>query len=334
MLNTANLVLNPDILVIQTRSDSEQAWVENQFLGWALAVDTQGTCHVSTANAETLSTFIRSAAKPFQALPLLLTNAVNHLTEQQLAIACASHAGRPEHIDVVRSLLKQAGLEESALQCGEDWPVDRAERIRLKQESVPASRVYHNCSGKHAGMLFCCQQQGWSVENYLDPQHPLQQMILQQLKELTGLADIPLAVDGCGAPVFYLPLSAMAKLYAHLAVDEKFHAIRNAMSHHPELIGGPGRVDSVLMQVTQARLIAKVGADGVLCIANTENGQGLALKIGDGSAEIRNFAVIKLLAKWGWLSKKEADDARFKPHCDAKRLNSQGRVIGETLLKL
>jgi len=332
MLNAINLPTHNDVLVIQTRFDSEQAWVENQFLGWALAVDTRGTCHVSTVNAENLSTFIRSAAKPFQALPLLLTDAVNHLTEQQLAIACASHAGRQEHIDVVRSLLKQADLEESALQCGEDWPVDMGERIRLKQESVPASRIFHNCSGKHAGMLFCCRQQGWPVENYLDPQHPLQRMILQQLKELTGLADIPVAVDGCGAPVFYLPLSAMAKLYAHLAVDEKFQAIRNAMSHHPELIGGLGRVDTVLMQVTQSRLIAKVGADGVLCVSNTQNGQGLALKIGDGSAEIRNFAIIKLLMKWGWLSQQEAGDPRLKPHCDAKRLNSQGKVIGGTFL--
>jgi len=334
MLNAFNLPNHNDVLVIQTRSDSEQAWVENQFLGWALAVDMQGTCHVSTANAETLSTFIRSSAKPFQALPLLLTNAADHLTEQQLAIACASHAGRPEHIDVVRSILKQAGLEETALQCGEDWPVDREERIRLKQSGTAASKIYHNCSGKHAGMLFCCQQQGWPVENYLDPQHPLQQMILQQLIELTGLTSIPVAVDGCGAPVFYLPLSAMAMLYAHLAMDKKFHAIRSAMSHYPELIGGSGRVDTVLMQVTQARLIAKVGADGVLCVANTQNGQGFALKIGDGSAEIRNFAVIKLLIDWGWLSEQEAEDARLKQHFGTKRLNSQGKVIGETQLVL
>jgi L-asparaginase len=327
--------LNDDVLVIQTRFDAlnkGKTWVENQFLGWAIICDTKGNIKASSPNASSLSTFIRSAAKPFQALPLVSTGAVNKLFQKQLALACASHAGCEEHIEVVTSILKQVSLDESSLQCGEDWPVDRAERIRLKQSGASARKIYHNCSGKHAGMLFCCQHNGWSVENYLDLQHPLQQMILEQLKILTGFSEIPLAIDGCGAPVFYLPLLAMAQLYAHLAVDEQFKSMREAMTLYPELVGGLGRIDTLLMQITQGRLLAKVGADGVLCVAHLEKGLGFALKVADGSAEIRNFAVVKLLVKWGWLSELEAQDFRLKNHCDSQRINSQGKVIGKTLL--
>jgi L-asparaginase len=328
--------LHDEILVTQTRHslDGKQSLVENRHWGWVAWSDATGRHGGHSLGANIVSTFIRSAAKPFQALPLLSTGAAQDLSPEMLAICCASHTGTERHLQVVEQLLQRSGLTQQALQCGADWPVDPARRRALRQAGEAASPLYHNCSGKHAGMLFCCRQNGWSIETYLEPEHPLQRSIVVHLSKLSGLKGIPMAVDGCGAPVFYLPLSAMARLYALLAGDPELAPLRNAMAAQPELVGGPGRVDTGIMQASAGRLVAKVGADGVLCVADTDQKQGLALKIADGSAEIRNFALLEILVSLGWLSKHEANDSILAKHREARRFNSQGKVIGEVRLHL
>jgi L-asparaginase len=323
-----------EVLVTQTRFSVEKqmSLIENQHLGWAVWSNAAGTETSCTPGAEHIATFIRSAAKPFQALPLVLTGASQALSSETLAISCASHTGTEVHIRLVEALLKQSDLKVSDLQCGADWPVDGLRRRALRQAGEPANAIYHNCSGKHAGMLFCCRQNGWPIENYLDAEHPLQRMIVENLQKLTGLTEIPLAVDGCGAPVFYLPLPVMARLYASLGSEPLFAPLREAMLAHPELVGGPGRVDTAIMQASGGKILAKVGADGVLCVANPNSQQGLALKIADGSAAIRNFALVEILVTLGWLSAQEAKDPRLSEHREARRLNSQRKTIGETRL--
>jgi L-asparaginase len=198
----------------------------------------------------------------------------------------------------------------------------------MREQGEKPCAIHNNCSGKHAGMLFYCSKHNLDTATYLSPEHPLQQRIVEGLKRFSGLHDIPLAIDGCGAPVFYLPLGAMATLYAQLGTHEVFIPIRQAMTNYPELIGGEGRVDTVLMQISQGELLAKVGADGVMCVSHTGKSQGLALKMADGSNEVRNIAIVSILRRLGWINDAAWGDKRLQPYQDLNRLNTQNKVIG------
>lgn len=313
---------------------------ENYHAGWAIVYDANASTQNrnpivwATPGAEDCTTFIRSAAKPFQALPLLDfigsdVPGAFRLSLNDLAIACASHTGSQEHIDRVMALLAKASLTTDSLGCGPDWPGDRAMRQAIQAQGGSPEKLYNNCSGKHAGMLFCCQRNGWPVNDYLDPTHPLQRRILEGVQQWSGVSEIPLAVDGCGAPVFYLPLVAMARLYACLGSDPALAPLREAMLAYPILVGGEGRVDTAIMQASQGRLLAKVGADGVLCVAYPERALGLALKIADGSTSIRNMTLVHLLRSLNWLDAAAWDDSRLATHRNINRLNTLGQVIGD-----
>jgi L-asparaginase II len=303
--------------------------VENRHIGWAIVSDSRQTILYSTPGAQAIATFFRSAAKPFQAFPLLETGYLESLSSEDLAIACASHSASQEHVDQVEHLLDKAGLDASALQCGPDEPGDGVMRRALRASGFSPGKIHNNCSGKHAGMLLCCRAHGWDASRYLQPDHPLQQRILRVLRHWGGVAEIPLAVDGCGAPVFYLPLATMARLYACLGAEDAFSPLREAMLAHPELVGGEGRVDTAIMQASRGHLLAKVGADGVLCASHPGTGQGLALKIADGSASVRNLALVHLLRALGWLDDAAWDDPRLAPHREHRRFNTLGQAVGE-----
>jgi L-asparaginase II len=321
-------------------SPLQSALPENDHAGWAIVYDAHASIQNrhpivwATAGAQACTTFIRSAAKPFQALPLLDFFGDDvpqsfRLSSEDLAIACASHTGSQAHIDRVTVLLSKASLTADSLNCGPDWPGDRAMRQAVQGRGGMKEKLYNNCSGKHAGMLFCCQRNGWPVQDYLDPTHPLQRRIVEGIQQWSGISDIPLAVDGCGAPVFYLPLAAMARLYACLGAESALAPLREAMLAYPVLVGGEGRVDIVIMQASQGRLLAKVGADGVLCVAYPEQGLGLALKIADGSATVRNMTLVHLLKSLDWLDATAWEDHRLAPHRDTNRLNTLRQVIGD-----
>lgn len=303
--------------------------IENRHIGWAVVSDHRQAIPYSTPAAEEIATFFRSAAKPFQALPLLGEVCREGLSSEDLAIACASHSASQQHIERVESLLAKAGLDASSLQCGPAEPGDDVMRRALRASGLPSGAIYNNCSGKHAGMLLCCRRQGWDMSRYLQPDHPLQQVILRALRHWGGVEEIPLAVDGCGAPVFYLSLPVMARLYACLGVENALSPLRDAMLAHPELVGGEGRVDTVIMQVSRNRLLAKVGADGVLCASRPETGHGLALKIADGSPSVRNLAFVHFLRALGWLDDAAWKDLRLAPHRETRRYNTLGQIIGE-----
>jgi L-asparaginase len=214
-----------------------------------------------------LVTFMRSAAKPLQAL--LLVREYADLGDEEVAIACASHGARPEQLDAVKALLARAWATEDELECG---PVD-------------GSRLRHNCSGKHAGMLAVCAARGWSREGYRLRDHPLQQAIVDEVAGLTGIraSELPLAVDGCGVVTFALPLDRMAALFAALARGgpEGAPRIVAAMTTHPELVEGPGWPATELMLALPG-VVAKHGAEGVVCVGFTD-GVGVALKVEDGA---------------------------------------------------
>jgi L-asparaginase len=215
-----------------------------------------------------LITFMRSAAKPLQAL--LVVREYPDLVDEEVAIASASHGARPEQLDAVKALLARAWASEEELECG---PVD-------------GSRLRHNCSGKHAGMLAVCAARGWPRENYRLRGHPLQEAILAEIGEIAGLpaGEMPLAVDGCGVVTFALSLRRMALAFARLARGEREGAERivAAMAAHPELVEGPGWAATEVMLALPGA-VAKGGAEGVLCVG-LPDGTGMAFKAEDGAA--------------------------------------------------
>jgi L-asparaginase II len=226
-----------------------------------------------------LMTFLRSAAKPFQALPLV--RSFDDLADEEVAIASASHGAAPEQLDAVKLLLARAWASEDDLECG---PVD-------------GSRLRHNCSGKHAGMLAVCQAHGWPRDGYRLLGHPLQTEIARFVAGAAGLraAQMPTAVDGCGVVTFALPLERMARMFSGLVQGEPLGAarIRNAMTEHPDLVEGAGSPATDLMKAVPGA-VAKGGAEGVLCIG-LPDGSGIALKSQDGASRPTGPAAAFLL---------------------------------------
>jgi L-asparaginase II len=178
-------------------------------------------------------------------------------------------------------------------------------------------------------MLAACVRHGWPVEGYLSLAHPLQQNINAALRQLTGLETLQYGVDGCGAPVAYLPIWAMARAFARLSEDQHGQKALAAMAAHPVLVGGPGRVDTALMQATQGRVIAKVGAEGVLCAAHPGKQQGTALKMLDGNGDVRDVVFVHLLRQLGWLDDAAWQDAGLYRWTRPVRHNTLGHPVVE-----
>ncbi|MDQ3638274.1 MAG: asparaginase, partial [Actinomycetota bacterium] len=240
----------------------------------------RGRHAVRDARGETLDTLgdptgyvhLRSAAKPFQALPLVFSGAAEAfgISGEELAIACASHSAEPRHLAAVRSILRKAGLSEDDLQSGAHPPMHAPTAARLVKGGEEPRPIHGNCSGKHAGMLAVCAHAGWDPAGYRDPEGPLQRLVRRTVAKLCGLepGDVKLAGDGCGVPVFALPLENLALGFARLGAGgaeefpedllEAVRKVRYAMRAHPYMVAGTGRFDTRLMQATD--LVAKSGA--------------------------------------------------------------------------
>jgi L-asparaginase II len=240
--------------------------------------------------------FARSSMKPVQAA-VGLAHIDVRLSDRQVALMCASHNGEGVHVRVVRSLLAAGGLDESALGNTPGWPLDRAVSVR----SGGPSRIRHNCSGKHAGMVVASASAGWPVETYLRPSHPLQRRILKAVHAATDLDDIAIGVDGCGAPVFGMPLAAMATVFARLARPERLGELEpqvwratSAMRANPYLVAGRKREDTAVMQAAPS-LIVKSGAEALICAADVESGLGVAVKVADGGDRAAPPVLLRVL---------------------------------------
>ena len=247
--------------------------------------------------------FLRSSAKPFQALPLV--RARDDLTTEEIAIASASHLASPEQLAAVRSLLAKAPAQEDELECGPD-----------------PTPVEHNCSGKHAGMLALCRTKGWASGGYRLGTHPVQHCCLHVVAEAADADsdEIPTAVDGCGVLTFALPLERMALMFARLEELDGGPAVAAAMRAHPELIRGSLAADSLLMRELDG-WTAKGGAEGLLCAAGP-GGIGLALKVEDGAMRAMRPALAELLRRLGH----ETGELGIEP-----LENSRGEIVGEVV---
>ncbi len=256
--------------------------------------------------------YMRSSAKPFQALPIVFSGAADvfGFTDEELAVACASHNGEPRHLAAVRSILRRVGLSEDDLQNGLHPPMHAPSASRLAKTGEEPRAIHGNCSGKHAGMLAVCVHAGWDPAGYRDPEGPLQKLILRTVATVCGVepGDVHLAGDGCGVPVFALPLERMALGFARLAAGgaegfpndlrEALGRVRDAMRAHPYLVAGTGRLDTKLMEGTN--LVAKSGAEAVFAAASTADSPwGMALKVSDGAGRALAPAALGALARQG-----------------------------------
>ncbi len=287
----------------------------------AAVCDPAGRLEAATEGVAAVTTF-RSAAKPFQLLPLVERGHADRWgwTEPDLAVMAASHTGSPEHVARVEAILARLGLEARHLACGYHEPLDPVSLEHVRARPDARTSVYNNCSGKHAGMLCLAISEGWPVEGYHRPDHPVQRLARQTVAEVCGLAPeaLTLAVDGCSVPVFGLPLAAMARGYARLAGaaadgDPRSAAldrIRRAMCGHPRMVGGEGRFSSVLMERTGGRLLAKGGAEGLECVGLPGRRLGLAVKCEDGQGRGLAPATLALLEHLGELSDGEREALR------------------------
>ena len=265
--------------------------IENLGLGMVAACDARGVLLASAGDCDR-PVFLRSAGKPIQALPLVLSGAAEAFGfgDAEIALACGSHAGSARHLEVLARMLAKAGLREEHLRCGIHPPVDPGERERLRTAGEAPSRRHGNCSGKHAGFLATARHGGYDLESYLDPGHPVQRGVLEALAALAGMdqAAIALATDGCGAPTFALPLRAVARSFAAFAdppsapsgLAPGLTRIGRAMAAEPWCVGGDGHFETELMRATHGRIIIKPGAEGVLALA--AGGIGLAIKLEAG----------------------------------------------------
>jgi L-asparaginase II len=258
-----------------------------------------------------LPLFLRSAAKPFQAVPLVESGAADRvgLTDPELAVVCGSHSGEPVHLDAVRSILSKAGVPERALQCGVTPPLGAVQAAALAAAGRAPEPIHNNCSGKHAGMLAACRVNGWPIETYREPDHPLQRQILDVVAAFCGAAPdrIALGIDGCGVPTFHGTVRRLAAAFARLADPSglepaRGHAARHltrAMAAHPHMVAGTGRLDTILMSALGGRVFCKSGAEAGFGLGVPDRGWGMAVKIEDGNARGMGAAVVEALRQTG-----------------------------------
>ena len=308
--------------------------VESIHFGAAVVVDSNGNLLAWIGDPH-VTTFLRSTAKPFQALPFIERGGaqVFGLLPREIAILCASHSGTDLHVDVVRAVQEKAGLSEDDLQCGTHPPFDKdtAERLLRNGESPTPNR--HNCSGKHTGMLAHAKMRGLPLQTYLDPDHPVQQDILQTFAEMCELPpeEVKIGTDGCSAPNFAVPLYNAALAYARLCDPKDLSETRatacktitDAMTAHPEMISGYGRFDTRLMEVGEGKIIAKGGAEGYQgvglmpgTLSPDSPGIGIVLKVSDGDAakRVRPAVTLEILHRLGALNEGQMRElAEFGP---------------------
>lgn len=298
---------------------------ESRHTGFIAVADPHGRpLFTSGPLGEDRVSFMRSAAKPIQATALVESGAAERfgLTEAELAVACSSHNGQEEHTRLVQSMLDKGGLKAEQLLCGSHWPLHAATSDQMKHEGRTPTNLHSNCSGKHTGMLLTCLQMGWPTENYTEPEHPLQQLLLKTMGEFTGLrpAEIATGRDGCSVVCFGMTTVQMATAFARLAAPdywretgrperaEAVQRLTEAMRTYPFNVGGTGRADTDLMEAAPGgRIFSKGGAEAVWCMGFPEKGFGLAFKIEDGSARAEAAIGAEALRQTGLLSAAEID---------------------------
>jgi L-asparaginase II len=316
--------------------------LESLHRGHLVVIDGNGRTLHSLGSGETV-TFYRSACKALQAIPFITSGACDAFgfSDEEIALACASHSGEARHVRAAQLMLEHAGLTEAHLRCGTHLPFNEKESERMLREGEHPTQLHNNCSGKHAAMLATAKHLGAELTEYEKLDSPVQQAVLETISIFSGVPkdEIPIGIDGCAVPNFAVPIAAMAKSFLNLAsppesfpsdIREACTRIVSAITRFPELIGGIERLDTMLMQAAPGGLVSKVGAEGVwLCAVLPSDrwpaGLGIALKVEDGDdRRARPVVAVELLRQLGILS---ADDLADVSPMTIK--NRRGDVVGK-----
>ena len=284
-------------------------FVEGRHRGSVVVLDAGGV-PVAAAGEPGEPIFPRSSNKPMQAVAMLGAG-LELADDAELALVAASHSGEPFHVDRVRTLLARAGLAEDAMHCPPELPLSESARAEVLRAGGGPARIYMNCSGKHAGMLLTCRAAGWPIDDYVRIEHPLQRACRDAVQELTGEAVAATGIDGCGAPLFAVSLTGLARAFlaaVQAAPGAPARRVADAMRAHPEIMSGTGREDARLMRAVPG-LLTKSGAEGV-GVAAVPGVGAVAVKIDDGAARARMPVLLAALARLDVVGPGLADLAR------------------------
>lgn len=320
--------LKPKLLLQQTRNNL----IELQFYGWIVYCDSKKNIK-TFGQTNRYPFFHRSCAKPLQASIIedLNTKEFYSLTDKEIAVCCASHTGEPVHIEILKGILKKAGLSESDLQCPAIEPLNTEEQKRLDGNYSP---LHNNCSGKHTLMLAICRQMGWDTKNYLDKNHPLQIKVYEKIKslcEVNNNKQLPFTLDGCTAPNWATSLEELSIGFFNLFCTENYSDIKQAFINNPYLIGGKNRPDTDIMMLNH-KLIAKAGAGGLLCVANTQTNEVLTFKVTDANMKARSITAIETMLKLGWINIDSINKKLLENSLNNIVTTETGQKIGEYTL--
>ena len=322
-----------EILINITRGNI----IENIVRGDIVVINNQGELIAASGNPYKLS-YMRSAAKPIQAAAIVERGVVNtfNLNSKELAVMCSSHIAGDYHIEVINSILDKIGLTEDDFQLGPDYSLNPQMREELIAKGIEKRKIFNNCSGKHASMLALCVKEGWDKKTYYLPGHPVQNIILDNMAYYTGVPkeDIIIGIDGCGVPVFGVPLFNMAWAYNRLVnhqnlAPEKTQVadmIISAMWDNPEMVSGRGEFTTALLEACKGHILGKIGADGVYC-CTVKDGPSIAVKIEDGNGSVLPYVMVSILTQLEVLDKKEAK--ALQGFSTKNNINCREEIVGE-----
>ncbi len=275
--------------------------------------------------------YLRSCAKPLQAALLEDLGLIDFykMTDSEIAICCASHAGEPVHTKSIKGILEKIECLETDLKCGLHKPISKTEKEKLLLNKTEENILQNNCSGKHAMMLAACKKMNYRITDYDDVNHPLQQKIKNKIYELCELKEeYPITKDGCGVPIHSMPLENMLKGYLNLFSNPKYERITQAFLKNPYLIGGEDRLDTAIM-TAKGNLIAKVGAGGLCIVVNMETKEAIIIKVADCDMKARAIVVIEALNQLGWLEEAALKHPLIQAQNKRAILTLHGEKIGE-----
>lgn len=312
-------MVNPTVLVKYVRD----GLTEQEHRGFVVLADKNRSFDY-IGDAKNTPFFLRSCAKPMQA-SLLIDYEVDkfyEMSDEEIALCCASHAGETVHVNIAKALLDKIGLDESYLKCGLQKPLSKTRQAEMLLNREPVNVLQNNCSGKHIMMLAICKMKGWDLKTYDDLNHPLQMAIKDKITELCHIKhNYPITKDGCGVPIMSMPLTKMLHGYLNLFCDKKYERIKNAFLNNPYIIGGEDRTDTKIIENSDG-LVAKVGAGGLCIVVNTKEEEAFVVKICDCDMKARELVVAQILKNLKW-----ADI-----ECDKDIKTLHGDVVGEIVV--
>ncbi|WP_160647486.1 asparaginase [Chengkuizengella marina] len=292
--------------------------IESQHNGYIVVTDINGQIIYHLGDPE-YKTFARSSAKILQAIPIIEETSKNNidLSDEEIAVICSSHNGEADHVNKVKSILDKFNLSPSHLLCGEQQPLHKETREKLLRKNFKFTTLHNTCSGKHAGMLILAKLLNSPIESYLSIDHPVQQVMLNTIVEMSGakMNEVDIAKDGCGVPVFGLSVHQLAKAYAKIGSSYSLSENRalackkilKAISKHPFYLAGTDRFDTHLIHVTQGRIIGKMGNEGVFALTIPTEELGIAVKVSDGAERASYPTVVETLSQLNLISTYEKE---------------------------